>query len=1748
MKGPVGRALAFCRNVFSRDLEKKSRSGRQRFRIEPLETRLLLSVDLMGIPGWIPDGPQPILDAPSVSAAPGDAAGGAVQSIAINPNNAQQIYIGTVNGGIWRSNNADPANPDDVTWSPLTDQLESLAIGSIEFSSLDPAGNTLYAGTGSFSNLTWGSPPPTAIGVLRTTDGGTTWSNFAVNPLNEGRIKTIVPTGVDLDPGPGVEEMILVATIDGGAGLYRSDNNGETFNLLSGANNLPTGVVSQLIVDPNNAQRYYAALPGRGVYQGDFAAGTGVITWTQVNGTNPNNLTNVLTSANIQITAHDDGGNTVLYAGLANAVAGGTVNATLTGVFRSTDAGANWTALGVPAVFNAFSVSGSGFAMIADPADDQVAYIGGLSDGDNVYRYDPGLAAWVLIVGAGAQGPTQPHADPREYAFIGDDILVEVDDGGLYFLENPTDALNNSWQSLNGEVDDGNALGAIEIHSIAWDSVSDILIAGAQDNGTSIQHETGSRIWDGIFGGDGGDVLVDAFTLAGANQSIRYFSSQNLGIRAADPQGNFRRQVYDATNGTVGAAVEVLPAAGLANFNPRFVNPIEINAIAPTAAQLGAGQSTRIVVGGGGASPVYESNDAGVAAAPTWTAVPVGAGFGNVTALAYGGRSGGVDNPDVLYAGDDNGNVFVRTTAGGPLNATATPFPGATVSDIALDPNDWQHAFVTSSNGVWETTNRGATWTLRTGNLSNNIIQTVEYVDLGGVDVVLVGGLGGVFRMITNNPDVWTEYGAFIPNATTYDLDYNATDDVLIAGLFGRGAWEIDNASDTLAVPGVVEIFGDENGFAEDDVIRLIRQAANPSLLDIFINSNTPTATVQMSAIQQINVYGLGGNDRLEVDSTNGLINVGSGIRYDGGSGGFDELQLLQTGGPVHASDTYSVGPAIGSGVSLIVGAPGAGTQTVFFEDLEPVLDLVPVAVLVVNATPADNAINVSGLVTTGLVTVDEHESIEFANKIELIIEAGSGRDTIGVNSAITPTGLTEITINGANPADGDAVIVNGVGVAATVNTTTGVITGAAGAGGAIAINFTTIESLHLTAVGDLTITTTGADDTATVTPGLSTGANSGTVQSSGAVPQISFVNSGAFTANLGAGDDALIVNASADVDTIAVSGVAVAITGRRTVNVSGTETVRVNGQGGSDTLNVTPSASVGIFIDGGDPVGVIPGDLLNVVAGGGMVTYNAGPETDEGSVVVGVNQPVSFDHIESVSISGSGPAVINGTNGPDAITVIARDVSTHAAANGVQDFTVSVNTGPDLLFINVASLTLNALSGSDQVTLQTPAPNGAIWDVDVTVNGGPPAGDTDRLIVQTPGAGAEVVVYTPGAFDGGTLNLVSLSSLVTINSTENLSYDGQGDNDNLSIAGTGGSDVIVHTPGANNDAGTIQVNGLLGLSYQNLGATASLTADGSGGEDTLVVHGTAANDSFTVGAAGQVNLNARVPVSVASIETLTLEGFAGNDAFTLVPAISASVYTTMNFNGGSQSSAAGDVVNLVATAGDDDINVSGQTVSLGTRTVQSSGVEDIRLDALGGDDLLTYTGVSGITEDIRVASSGVAGGGQLSAPGVTLVDFSGVERVDVHGNAPTPTETDTLTFAGTNAVDVFQINLAADGSDADPILKLETSAAALLLTLRNYTNFATLNVLGLDGEDTFNVTVDETGPSRDLFVNGGIPQGKKKSTDNLNIFYVPPRPSIIHSAATQDPDAGLVDLDYDTARYVIQYDGIEQIVIRRDA
>src|SRR5262249_10255276 len=140
-------------------------------------------------------------------------------------------------------------------------------------------------------------------------------------------------------------------------------------------------------------------------------------------------------------------------------------------------------------------------------------------------------------------------------------------------------------------------------------------------NGTSVQITAGSITWRLALGGDGGDVAVDNITLAASNQSIRYSSSQNL--------ENFRREVYDANNNRIGNPVLL----NLTIADAQFVTPLELNAINPA----------RLVIGG--SNSVYESFNQGN------TITEINGPGANRNAMAYGGRSGGVDNPDVLYVG-----------------------------------------------------------------------------------------------------------------------------------------------------------------------------------------------------------------------------------------------------------------------------------------------------------------------------------------------------------------------------------------------------------------------------------------------------------------------------------------------------------------------------------------------------------------------------------------------------------------------------------------------------------------------------------------------------------------------------------------------------------------------------------------------------------------------------------------------------------------------------------------------------------------------------------------------------------------------------------------------------------------------------------------------------------------------------------------------------------------------------------------
>ena len=160
-------------------------------------------------PVWTSEGPA-LLNSSGGSVTPqGNTVSGAIQDIAVDPNNSAHIIAGSVNGGVWQTTNGNTNNP---TWTPLTDQLASLSIGAVAFDPTDATGKTFYAGTGLWSNSFQIGDP--AIGLYKTTDGGSTWTLLGSTALSGHRIKSlaIIPPPA---ASPGAPATILAGTING---------------------------------------------------------------------------------------------------------------------------------------------------------------------------------------------------------------------------------------------------------------------------------------------------------------------------------------------------------------------------------------------------------------------------------------------------------------------------------------------------------------------------------------------------------------------------------------------------------------------------------------------------------------------------------------------------------------------------------------------------------------------------------------------------------------------------------------------------------------------------------------------------------------------------------------------------------------------------------------------------------------------------------------------------------------------------------------------------------------------------------------------------------------------------------------------------------------------------------------------------------------------------------------------------------------------------------------------------------------------------------------------------------------------------------------------------------------------------------------------------------------------------------------------------------------------------------------------
>ncbi len=849
--------------------------GHHRPFLEVLEDRRLPSVSLTGVPSWIERGPGPITGSGHTVAFPNNTAVGAVESIVTGRSSTTGsivAYAGTVNGGIWRSDNLTAPDPATISWRPLTDQQPSLATTCMALNPLDSTQNTVFVGTGSFSSA--GSDGGRRVGLLRTTDGGATWT--VLSQLAGQRVLSIVPTLITQSMGQVVlvasDEGGLLRSVDGG-NSFQPVNNNDTFGLL-------TGSATDLVRDNNNNLRFYAALPNQGVYQSN----NGGANWFAIS----SGIPVIAGSGNIRLAVHTDNSGTVLYAGLTDS------HNVLTGVYRAvTNIGQpTWSAVSPstlasvvirPDPIHIYSPGLGDFTMTADPSSATVVYIGALYRGDAAGNQ--GLGSWTSLVGGPTNG-TSPHEDTRQVSFLNDTTFLETDDGGIYSLVNPrfagTPGYAGRWVSLVGN------LRVTEFFSVAFDARSGSIFGGAQDTGNpaSPDNLAGGAWSERGLGGDGGFVAVDN---SGAT-ALHYFMSAGPG---AFFRANPVASSVQLANTPGGALFSGLNAADKALTNGADYSPFPF--------VLNAANPKRMLLANYG---LYESRlVAGRLPLPTGDVIddispPYSGGYFVVPAY------GALNNPDVIYVGTSTGDLFSRVAAGTTFFTLSTPWRDeASVRRIVIDQVDYHIAYILdTSSRIWRTTNAGAagSWTELTDNLGDvtkavagfTDLRTIELYDptpgsQPGDDVILAGGLGGVYRLLGPAGRGWTQYGTAFPNVLVTDLHstgFGLFNNFLLAGTLGRGAWTV--GSNDVTTPGSLQVNGDDGGDTTDDTIVLRLDPANPKFIQAVVNGRVQYDGAY-APLGSITINGRLGHDLISIEDIpsniavttiegdTGMVNVG---------------------------------------------------------------------------------------------------------------------------------------------------------------------------------------------------------------------------------------------------------------------------------------------------------------------------------------------------------------------------------------------------------------------------------------------------------------------------------------------------------------------------------------------------------------------------------------------------------------------------------------------------------------------------------------------------------------------------------------------------------------------------------------------------------------------------------------------------------------------------------------------------------
>ena len=925
------------------------------------------------------------------------------------------------------------------------------------------------------------------------------------------------------------------------------------------------------------------------------------------------------------------------------------------------------------------------------------------------------------------------NADTDTFTLNGGTVTGSIGGGG------GTDTLvaasgNNSW--LITGTDDGNVTGVgsfFSIENLQGNTGADTFVF---NNGGAIS---------GIVNGLGGIDSVDQSAQSGAVSislgasgytNIESFLGNNINSTLVGNDAQNAWVITGTNSGTVGTVTfsgftSLTGGSQIDNFT------------------LSGGTLSGALSGGSGSDTLTAG-----AGQNTWNIS--GADVGNVTGIAsFGGIESLIGNSGADNFVFANGSAFTGSIdgVGGQDTVNFSSELGAVV--VAVTASDYVNieTFIgNNSNSTLVADNTANTWTISGNNAGslnsftfqgfNNLTgnnSSDDFMISGGSITGTVSGGGGDDSIYGDNAaNTWAvtanDAGSVdginsftaIDNlmggalVDTYNIsadlsgavDGSAGDDqfYLSSGITITGGLSGGSGSDTLTGPDTLSdwiINGADSGNVNGITFSQMENIAGGSAVDTFTIGNS--AGVSFSG----GIDGGGGNDVLDIDFAG---TAARSIQFDGNSG--TDSIVLRGGGSSFTAN-FVLGAASGEGTATTTGL--GATQTVFITNSEAIEDIQTASTLTLQGSTGNDVLQIGTGSAAGsspvLVSLGASLPYDAANKTNLLIDGGTGSDTLDITGSASVSGVLtfdnveQVTDSSGGTLAADAlyidsaITIGSVSAPLATNVDTLAISGGTGS-----VYVEEQDGLAFSAdniSGNLDLETLSGDITSNGAIVVA-GSSSFTVGDAGSILLTdvgnSFASTPAFTSS----------GTIADLTLVTDGDVALAA-----LDLSGDLSIQANGaitQTGAVTVagtSVFDAADHGITLShSGNDFGATV-SLQNT--GNNAVAIRDANNLQFATTSIGAG---AFT-IDAASVDQVGPITQESNAGDVTITVTSGPVDLNNAANEFTGRLHLYNSGSGAMTVRDASTLLLGTSGSDGGNIALTAASGVDANGTVSTNGG---------------------------------------------------------------------------------------------------------------------------------------------------------------------------------------------------------------------------------------------------------------------------------------------------------------------------------------------------------------------------------------------------------------------------------------------